>query len=37
MMIKKMSLANRDVAACILLLIAIIAWFRADIFGHELL
>ena len=36
-MIKKRSLANRDIAACILLLIAIIAWFRADIFGHELL
>ena len=36
-MIKKRALANRDIAACILLLIAIIAWFRADIFGHELL
>ena len=36
-MLKKRSLANRDIAACILLLIAIIAWFRADIFGHELL
>ena len=36
-MIKKRIISKRDLGALVLFLAAIIAWFRADVFGHELL
>ncbi|SVD05498.1 uncharacterized protein METZ01_LOCUS358352, partial [marine metagenome] len=36
-MVKQRSSRNRNVAAAVLLLFAIVSWSQADLFGHELL